>query len=411
MTDVFFPRQQDVIRALKRGELQRLNIFEGSVRSGKTHISLILWGLWVATMPPDHDYLMTGRTVTTLKRNCLEPMIILFGERNFKYSTAAKEGRLFGRRVYLEGAHDARSEGKIRGMTLAGAYCDELTLFPEDFFRMLISRLSVPGAKLIATTNPDNPGHWLKTQFLDREAELGLRRFVFRLEDNTFLPEEYVEELKKEYSGTVYYDRFILGKWVAAEGAIYRVFADRPEPFFGVPADGEIRMVWIGIDFGGNGSAHAACVVGTDARLSKLWVLDEYYRKEVISPTQLERDLVGFVQSVKDRWRIAGIYADSAEQVLIRGLNAAFAAARLPEVGNSRKKPINDRIRFTTRMMGAGRFTVNPDCRHTIEALRTARWDPRHPTEDKRLDDGTVNVDSLDAMEYAFERQMGDFIR
>lgn len=410
MSAVFTAKQEEAIRALKHDELARLNIFEGSVRSGKTHISLIMWALWIATMPDTYDYLMTGRTITTLRRNCLEPMIAILGTGAFRYSTAAKEGRLFGRRVYLEGAHDARSEGKIRGMTLGGAYCDELTLFPEDFFRMLLSRLSLPGAKLIGTTNPDNPWHWLKTQFLDRAETLGLKRFIYLLDDNTFLPADYIEQLKREYSGTVYYDRFILGQWVAAEGAIYRDFADRTERYFGVPEQDEIRYVWIGFDFGGNGSAHAGCAVGTDAKLRRLWVLDEYYRKEIISPTQMEADMVAFVRSVSERWRVAGVYADSAEQVLIKGLALALARARLPEAGNCRKAPINDRIRFLNRMMGADRFRINPGCRHTIEALRSACWDSKHPTEDVRLDDGTVNVDSLDAMEYAFERRMGDFI-
>ena len=88
------------------------------------------------------------QTLQTLKRNCLMLLQELVGEDNFKYSLSTKEGRLFGRKILLEGANDAKSENKIRGMTLGGAYCDELTLFPKDFFSMLLSRLSVKGAKL-----------------------------------------------------------------------------------------------------------------------------------------------------------------------------------------------------------------------------------------------------------------------
>ena len=127
-------------------KLQRINLLEGSVSSGKTWISLVLWGFWLATMPQNQLYLMCGKSLTTLKRNCLIPLEGLFGQSNFSFSTSAKEAYLFGRRILLEGANDARSEGKIRGLTLQGAYCDELTLFPKDFFVMLLSRLRVPGA-------------------------------------------------------------------------------------------------------------------------------------------------------------------------------------------------------------------------------------------------------------------------
>ena len=144
----FTKKQNDLMRLFKRNKLPRLTVLQGSVRSGKTWISLILWALWVASRPRDYLYMMTAKSLQTLKRNCLLPLQELIGERNFTFSLSAKEGVLFGRKIMLEGANDARSENKIRGITLGGAYCDELTLFPEDFFVMLLSRLSAPGAKL-----------------------------------------------------------------------------------------------------------------------------------------------------------------------------------------------------------------------------------------------------------------------
>ena len=218
----FTAKQNELIRIFKQNKLKRLNILEGSVRSGKTWISLILWALWVATRPRDYSYMMCAKSLQTLKRNCLSPLQELIGKKNFRYSLNAKEGVLFGRKIILEGANDARSEGKIRGSTLGGAYCDELTLFPKDFFTMLLSRLSEPGSKLIATTNPDVPTHWLLTDYLKNDnLEGGLLRMFFHIDDNTTLDAEYVESLKKEYTG-VYYDRFIRGDWVVANGAIYK---------------------------------------------------------------------------------------------------------------------------------------------------------------------------------------------
>jgi len=203
----------------KKDKLKRLNILEGSVRSGKTWISLVLWAFWVSQMPKDKAFLMVAKTLTSLRRNTLDLMSTMFGS-NFSYSLPAKEAHLFGRLVYLEGVNDARAESKIRGMTLQGAYCDEITLFTEDFFTMLLSRLSEPGAKLFGTTNPDNPNHWFKTKYLDRKDELDMLVMKFLIDDNEFLDPEYVKQLKAEYTG-IFYNRFILGEWVLAEGLIY----------------------------------------------------------------------------------------------------------------------------------------------------------------------------------------------
>ncbi len=220
---IYTEKQLELMRMWKHKQLKRINLLEGSLSSGKTWISLVLWGFWVATMPKDKLYLMCGKSLTTLKRNCLVLLEELFGTSNFTFSTSAKEAYLFGRRILLEGANDARSESKIRGLTLQGAYCDELTLFPKDFFVMLLSRLRVPGAKLIATTNPDSPEHWLKKEYIDRMDELDMLTMRFLLDDNTTLDPAYVTAVKKEYTG-VFYNRFILGDWAIAEGLVYQQF-------------------------------------------------------------------------------------------------------------------------------------------------------------------------------------------
>lgn len=228
---VFTAKQNELMRLFKQNKLKRINLLQGSVSAGKTWISLILWALWTATRPKEHLYMMCGKSLQTLNRNCLLPLQGLIGEKYFSYSLSAKEGILFGRKIILEGANDKRSEGKIRGSTLGGVYCDELTLFPEDFFTMLLSRLRVAGAKLIATTNPDVPTHWLKTEYIDNvNLSDDMLNVFFSIDDNTTLPKDYVSSLKKEYTG-VYYDRFILGKWVVANGAIYKIFLDDPRSF------------------------------------------------------------------------------------------------------------------------------------------------------------------------------------
>ena len=243
----YSPKQLELMQLWRRGGLRRINLLEGSVRSGKTWISLVLWAFWVATMPPDGQYLMAAKTLSTLRRNCLNLLQSLVGTDNFEYSISKKEARLFGRLVYLEGANDAASEGKIRGMTLHGAYCDELTLTEQDFFSMLLSRLSVPNAKLFATTNPDSPSHWLMTQYISRADELDMLAVKFLLEDNITLDTAYVENLKREYIG-MFYQRYILGLWTAAQGVVYPMFDEaRHVVDYDDPRDG---LYYISVDYG-----------------------------------------------------------------------------------------------------------------------------------------------------------------
>ena len=140
-------------------------------------------------------------------------------------------------------------------------------------------------------------------------------------------------------------------------------------------------------------------------------MLDEYREKRALTPNALAEAFVDFVRRCQARWLVSEVWCDSAEQTLINGLRAAAAAAGLPvNIGNALKKPINDRIRATCILMGSGRFFVDRRCVETIDALKSALWDPKHLTEDVRLDDGTTNIDNLDAMEYALERYIPELI-
>ncbi len=408
----FTAKQNELIRAFKQDRLKRLNILEGSVRSGKTWISLILWAVWVASRPKDYLYMMCAKSLQTLKRNCLLPLQELFGKRNFTFSVNKKEGVLFGRKIMLEGANDQRSEGKIRGITLGGAYCDELTLFPKDFFVMLLSRLSAPGAKLIATTNPDVPTHWLLTEYLKNENLTDdLFRMFFHIDDNTTLPAEYVESLKKEYTG-VYYDRFIRGDWVVANGAIYKVFSDNPTAY-NAAALPHFDYINIGLDFGGNGSRHALVASGITHNCDKLYALKtERIPAEGMTPQALYKRVYDFCEDIQKRYgKISAVYADSAEQTLIAGLRLALKPLGIV-VKNSLKRQINDRIRATTMLMGGGRFfMISEDCGSLINAFKGAVWDDKVIGKDERLDDGTSDIDTLDAFEYSFEKFIPQLIR
>ncbi|MCL2077384.1 MAG: PBSX family phage terminase large subunit [Oscillospiraceae bacterium] len=416
MKDLLSKRQRECLEYLKSGGLKRINILEGSVRSGKTYISLLLWGFWIVTKEASCTFMMAGKTLTTLKRNVLEPLADIFGAESFNYSTGKKEASLFGRRIYLEGVSDSRSEGKIRGLTLDGAYCDELSLFEEDFFKMLLSRLSKHGAKLFATTNPDHPNHWLKRDYLDNR-ELDLLDVKFTLDDNIHLDKKYVESLKKEYKG-MYYERFILGLWVAAEGRIYSEFDKGGAVLSEVELHRRLEynpplFTVVGVDFGGNRSASVFSLVGFDKGFKNVYLLREYYDKENKSAESL---IEAFTEKISE-WReefppLKAVYCDSAEQLLVKSFRHAVPV----EVKNALKRPVNQRVAMLCRLISAGRFFVNSSCVKFIESMETAVWDSGRagvasksesaskPGKDVRLDDGSVNIDSLDGFEYAIER-------
>jgi PBSX family phage terminase large subunit len=268
----------------------RINIWDGAVRSGKTVASIVAWLSYVLDGPPG-DLLMIGKTERTLKRNIIEPVRAMLGPSWCRLVEGSGELWIGNRLIYLVGANDERAGDKIRGMTLAGAYVDEATIIPESMWRMLGTRLSVPGARLFATTNPDNPRHWLKRDYLDRAAlhitgagelkrlnadadgveTLSLARFSFRLGDNPHLDAEYLKALEAEYTG-LWRRRFILGDWVMAEGAIYDSWDENVHvvPAAELPP---MEHLFCGVDYGTR-NPFVALLVGVAQ--GKLWVVDQW---------------------------------------------------------------------------------------------------------------------------------------
>lgn len=388
MNKVYTPKQLNLLRLWQTGKLRRINLLEGSVRSGKTWISLVLWAFWVATMPRDGNYLMVAKTLTSLRRNCLDLLQDLVGAKNFTYSISKKEGRLFGRLIYLEGVNDARAESKIRGMTLQGAYCDELTLFTEDFFSMLLSRLSCIGAKLIATTNPDSPMHWLKSKYMDRADQLDMLCISFLIDDNTFLDPDYVASLKSEYQSTVYYDRFILGLWVVAEGRVYPMFTDSPDRFIlrGTTA-GMDGQFYVSIDYGTvNPTAMQLwCVRGKEAVMIKESYFDS--RKEGRQKTDEEHYTA--LEELTQGYYIRRVIVDPSaasfiETIRRHGKYQVWAA----------DNAVLDGIRVTATLLNAGMVLVHESCKDTIREFGLYRWDEKK-NSDTVLKENDHAMDSL----------------
>lgn len=393
---IYTPKQRALMELWRTNQLKRINILEGSVSSGKTWVSLVLWAFWVKTMPdsPNSLYLMSARSLTTLKRNCLLLLQELVGESNFTFSVSSKEGKLFGRRILLEGANDAQAEAKIRGVTLQGAYCDELTKMQKDFFAMLLSRLRLPGAKLIATTNPDAPTHWLKESYIDRAGELDMLDVKFLIDDNTTLPPDYVDNIKREYTG-VFYDRFILGKWTLAEGLIYPMCTSA----LAEPPNTKAGRWVVSMDYGTQNAFSA----GLWGLYGDVWYrVKEYYysgRDTGIQKTDEEyaQDIDRFTEGVGDN--------NNKLRVIIDPSAASFIAL-LRKRGKYRVIPadnsVADGIRETATAMQTGKIKISSACKNWLREAQGYVWD-ENAAEDRPL---KVNDHAMDDTRY-FVKTLG----
>lgn len=404
---IYTAKQRWLMSLWQKNQLKRINILEGSVSSGKTWISLVLWAFWVHEMPdaPDYLYLMSARSLTTLKRNCLLLLQSLVGESNFRFSMSAKEGWLFGRHILLEGANDAQAEAKIRGVTLQGAYVDEITKLPEDFFTMLLSRLRKPGAKLIGTTNPDYPGHWLKVDYIDRADELNLLDVRFILDDNTTLPQDYVDNIKLEYTG-VYYDRFILGLWVLAEGLIYPMYQDALVDDVPMDADGKPITptdMCISMDYG-TMNAFAALLW---YKVNGIWYAVKCYyysgRDTGVQKTDneyladIERCFFEVIQPIKKAVGGGGLVKKM--EVIIDPSAASFIALLKKSHWAKVRKADNDvlnGIRETASAMNMGKVKILKSLTDLINELGGYVWDDSGG-EERPL---KVNDHAVDALRY-----------
>lgn len=384
-------------------------IADGAIRSGKSVAMSLSFVIWAMSEFEACNFAMCGKTIGSFRRNVLFWLKLMLRSRGYSVSEQRTENLVVVRRGNLEnyfyvfGGKDERSQDLIQGITLAGVFFDEVALMPESFVNQATGRCSVDGSKFWFNCNPGSPAHWFKTGWIDKRADKRLLYLHFTMDDNLSLSEAVKERYRGMYTG-VFFKRYILGEWKSADGVIYRQFADDPERFIldEVPAD--IIIGTMGLDFGGNGSAHAGCLVGITRGYRSIVILDEYYRKEVIDPGTLTGDVCGFVQRSQAQCRATSIWCDSAETTLIKGIRTEVFARHIPvEVRNARKGEIIDRIRLCDMLMSQGRFFIMRRCRHTIAALSEAVWDSKSPTKDRRLDDGSTNIDSLDALEYALE--------
>lgn len=273
---------------------------------------------------------------------------------------------------------------------------------------MIQGSLDKPYSCLDGALNPENKNHWLKKDFLDVIEEKGLDVYVqhYTIFDNPFLPQDFIENLCKEYKGTVFYNRLILGQWCDAEGLIFQQIANDCTKFI----TKEIQLnsiISIGIDWGGNKSKHSITATKISRNFKSVQVLKTDTMKATGTNTkQVFRWIINFIREIQDKYgTVSFIFADSAEQVLNRSLEGELQINNINLiVQDSLKIEIKNRIELWNRLLNIERLSfVENQCNTLIEALQTALYDEKSK-DDRWVDDGeTSDIDSLDSFNYSFE--------
>lgn len=395
-----------------------LTVWEGAVRSAKTIASVEAFLLDVLRSRDDR-HLMIGKSQDAILNNCVDSefgIIALSGglaliRRDAKNTSYI---HLPGKRIDMFGGENISSFRAFRGRSYGSVYIDEANLqHPNTIAEAFNRTIAAKDRRHYMTLNPDVPSHWLYTDYLDkfRDENLpGYRWYHFTLDDNPAISDERKAELKAQYTG-LFYKRFILGLRVRGEGGCYPSFINNKPGEPGNVLDAvpeKIYRTTFGLDFGGNKSATTFCCVGwfVKDRLPAIVILDEVYDAENKSVEAVMRAWAAFVAKCRARWAPDRAFGDSAEQLIIKSLNQLPTGLR---VENAMKREVNDRIRLYDVLFSQGRGFIMRNCRKTIEAFENALYDEKSQDE-KRLDDGTTNIDSLDCAEYAVERDMSQLI-
>lgn len=398
----------------------RWNVKLGAVRSGKTFQDKedIIPRRIRERAGKDGLVFIIGVTEATIERNVLRPMRDKFGN-NLVGIINKNKVWLFGEECYCLGAEKINQVAKIQGASIKYLYGDEVVKWNKEVFDMIKSRLDQSYSCADLTGNPEQKTHWFK-EFIESNADIYLQHYT--IDDNDFLSIEFKENLKKEYEGTVLYNRYILGQWCNAEGLIYKRFADNPQKYkwtkrkenegYDLPQGYTI----IGIDYGGNKSGQAFVCTRISYDFKYVIALGSEKHMGDIDPDKLEQLQIEFAKKMMYKYNcdIDYMLPDNEEVVLIRGLRRAVETNNLNTlVRGCVKEPINDRIDCGRTMIAYDIFYyIEKECDTLVEAISSALWDSEK-NEDTRLDDFTTDIDTIDAWEYSwckFIRKINDMI-
>lgn len=369
----------------------RWNIKTGATRSGKTYLDCaVTIPKRICAARGEGLCVMLGNTLGTLERNVLEPMRALWGPDLVGVVRTSASGnivQLFGRKVYVLGADNKKHIARIQGAAFEYAYGDEITTWDEGVFQMLKSRLSCPHSHFDGTCNPDNPQHWFK-KFLDSDADIYCQAYT--IDDNPTLPPEFVAQLKKEYTGTVYYNRFILGQWAMADGLVYPFFSAKPDAYlFQGDTSGIDGQFYVSIDYG----THNPCSMG-------LWVIhdgkalrikESYFDSRAERVQRTDEEHYAELERLTKGYYIQAVVVDPSAASFIETIRRHGRYLVVPADND-----VLNGIRCVASLMQAGLVIIHESCAASRREFGLYSWD------DKAKEDRVVkeNDHAMDDIRY-----------
>ena len=398
----FSPKQAEILRFAYNDE--ETLICDGAVRSGKTIVMTLSFVLWAMTYFNHTNFAICGKTVSNAERNILRPFQQIEGmpfTLNYKISNRMLTVQSGDKEnyFYLFGGKDESSYALIQGLTLAGVLFDEVALMPQSFVDQAIARtLSFANAKIWFNCNPESPNHWFYKEWITNE-ERKYKHLHFLMRDNPILTEKEIQRAESLFTG-VFYDRYIRGMWVRAEGIIFPEFANNPDRWIikreDVPKS--FRSVEVGFDIGGNGSAYAmTCTAqGYDGIQYKLKA--EKRQAEDMAMDDIEKFVNEFCADVEKKYNvhIDMINSDHIDAI-INSLNDNTKYS----VEKAYKPPLEDRVFVYSKLLATNRVKfVEGMCDDLIEEMQNLVFDDK---SDKPIpqDNGEMQIDTWDSNIYS----------
>lgn len=398
----FSPKQAEILRFAYNDE--ETLICDGAVRSGKTIVMTLSFVLWAMTYFNHTNFAICGKTVSNAERNILRPFQQIEGmpfALNYKISNRMLTVQSGDKEnyFYLFGGKDESSYALIQGLTLAGVLFDEVALMPQSFVDQAIARtLSFANAKIWFNCNPESPNHWFYKEWIINE-ERKYKHLHFLMRDNPILTEKEIQRAESLFTG-VFYDRYIRGMWVRAEGIIFPEFANNPDRWIikreDVPKT--FRTVEVGFDIGGNGSAYAMTCTGQGYDGIQYRLKAEKRQAEDMAMDDIEKFVVEFCSEVEREYGVrVGIINCDHIAVIVNTINdntryrAEFCY----------KPPLEDRVFLYSKLFSMDKIKfVDGMCDDLIDEMQNLVFDDKSDRPIP-LDDGSMQIDTYDSACYS----------
>ena len=367
----FSPKQLRVLTWWQRGEWEAI-ICDGAVRSGKTFAMGLSFFLWAQREFHGRQFGLCGKTIGSLRRNLLAELVPYLKRMGMTVRERRSENLLIVRykghenRFLLFGGRDESSASLIQGSTLAGILLDETALMPRSFVEQAIARCSVPGSRLWFNCNPEGPQHWFYQEWILKAEERKALRLRFTMADNPTLTPGIRARYERAYSG-VFYRRFVLGEWTAAQGLVYDFF-DPERDAVEVPEEGFSR--WrVSVDYGTTNPAS----FGLWGEKEGVWyrVREYYYDSHRAGRQKTDAEYAEDLEALAGGRRIERVIVDPSAASFIQALRRrGFQVVRADNA-------VADGIRVAAELLRSGRVRIGRACRDCLREMALYCWDER----------------------------------